>query len=1324
MNVYLRTTHSGVDHKILLKTNALIGRSKECNLRIPALAVSRQHCRIEIKADEISITDLGSSNGTKVNSVKLPEGKSQRLLDGDIIKLGGQRFTVIVSNPAIISPGVTQPLQVVADSDLAQTSIEDRDSDFFEALIGDEDPGEDLMLSDEEPSAPAATANPLATTLLDDPDSVSIYTDESDDDPADVSPSVIDEHAEFEIELHDDQLIAGSDEESSDGLDVTVPDVSAAMAGTVMDMSLASEEDVDLDHPTDDSALDEIAESVAQNTDDDDALSFLNDDEPLTQKSETSESEPSDLSATVIDAAVFSGDEDSAESESTFDPAINEAQNEDSESAAETDPDENVFSIPFADNDNDSTTSSGLDATVAEEIDISAAQDLESNAIDDTVEFDVMTESSDAATEFGAGLDAVGETNVESPQDSASKDSETDATDIAGVAAGILGAGAAATTGFVNAAAEATEELELSGPDQALAADPVESDPSTPDPEGSLEEPGEQQSDLFAEDGPVEVFDMDDVVDIDPAISFSSDDSDAEADIEVDIDVSADDTDAFVFDDDEDDDVEISMASSAEESVAPVAEVSIAEDLVFQEPTTAEAEAELIPGEQLDEEPSDIEEPVLEESVALEDEDLVSSFDATTDAGTSDEDAAIAFLDGDSDDDVEASQSDSSDDIALSFLSDDTDDDHESTTESPIAVESQDDVPAADSEDDDFEFVASNFAEELDDTDGDSDETVPEDGLDAVPVESADVTNEPRNNVISTVSGSVADIVAPILGGIENAAQAVQPDGELETPASESPAKDMVAFSDDDFIAIDESEAAQADDELSDDSAIEEMTIDVDVDTIDVEDNGFDELSFDDADEDGDFTFDISNSDDDPSPQPPVDPAHGNGSSKSDKNGGSGGFFGSMFGKKKSPERADGNSAATGVNEPRQSLAVMEPPNSDSESPESELEFDLNEVPKISPDNELAGTLFEHLSEFDIDEEARRVAQPEASPKQRANRKPRKSLNRRSVPRNQKRPSKYDGPSLFADLEIDLDSRDSLKTVVEIPESTTPSRTEDSERAELETATPEKSGLKTENTPATESGKLETEAESVVTETSSVESSGDQEPAPAKSSAVELVEFENSEVVEQSDDVAADPQTMSSIQETGADSIPAEVDSDTNCEVDADSRTDSETAIDPVSETETTVDNSFASVNETPGDQFNEHLGQTHREPTSVEEPVSNESSAAESSSRDLESPLPENPLAHQQDAVNDSTEDTQNKPDSSLDLQTEESIAELHPADEIADADAPKGKVDSELAVNGATQPSTKKPLPSETADVLDLLGTEGRCLERLLGLEDDDEG
>lgn len=65
---------------------AVIGRSSECQWMVSSGAVSRRHARVQRRGKEVTIEDLGSSNGTFVNGERLTGPRALR--DQDRVQLG------------------------------------------------------------------------------------------------------------------------------------------------------------------------------------------------------------------------------------------------------------------------------------------------------------------------------------------------------------------------------------------------------------------------------------------------------------------------------------------------------------------------------------------------------------------------------------------------------------------------------------------------------------------------------------------------------------------------------------------------------------------------------------------------------------------------------------------------------------------------------------------------------------------------------------------------------------------------------------------------------------------------------------------------------------------------------------------------------------------------------------------------------------------------------------------------------------------------------------------------------------------------------------
>jgi pSer/pThr/pTyr-binding forkhead associated (FHA) protein len=89
------------------KPEFLIGRAPDCDLRLRMSEVSRHHCIIRTTADEVTLVDLGSSNGTFLNGQRV---RSQAALhSGDEIRLGDCHFLVDLGDRGSIELGLTNP---------------------------------------------------------------------------------------------------------------------------------------------------------------------------------------------------------------------------------------------------------------------------------------------------------------------------------------------------------------------------------------------------------------------------------------------------------------------------------------------------------------------------------------------------------------------------------------------------------------------------------------------------------------------------------------------------------------------------------------------------------------------------------------------------------------------------------------------------------------------------------------------------------------------------------------------------------------------------------------------------------------------------------------------------------------------------------------------------------------------------------------------------------------------------------------------------------------------------------------------------------------
>lgn len=98
------TLYRGYGAKVFQKypvtgSSVVVGRDPTCEVRLTGAGVSRRHCQLVRGASGYVIEDLGSSNGTFVNGVKI-EGQ-RALQEGDRIVVMGHLLTYHVADEPI-----------------------------------------------------------------------------------------------------------------------------------------------------------------------------------------------------------------------------------------------------------------------------------------------------------------------------------------------------------------------------------------------------------------------------------------------------------------------------------------------------------------------------------------------------------------------------------------------------------------------------------------------------------------------------------------------------------------------------------------------------------------------------------------------------------------------------------------------------------------------------------------------------------------------------------------------------------------------------------------------------------------------------------------------------------------------------------------------------------------------------------------------------------------------------------------------------------------------------------------------------------------------
>lgn len=93
MDVNLVLLKKDGSHKVfpLPSSVTVIGRRHSCDLCIPLVSVSKKHCQLNLDNGVLKIRDLGSRNGTYLNSKRINDATIKA---GDSIKIGPLTFVL------------------------------------------------------------------------------------------------------------------------------------------------------------------------------------------------------------------------------------------------------------------------------------------------------------------------------------------------------------------------------------------------------------------------------------------------------------------------------------------------------------------------------------------------------------------------------------------------------------------------------------------------------------------------------------------------------------------------------------------------------------------------------------------------------------------------------------------------------------------------------------------------------------------------------------------------------------------------------------------------------------------------------------------------------------------------------------------------------------------------------------------------------------------------------------------------------------------------------------------------------------------------------
>jgi pSer/pThr/pTyr-binding forkhead associated (FHA) protein len=81
------------------QSRIVIGRSRSADVQLPHAAVSGTHASIREQDAGYVLVDEGSTNGTRINEIRVAPGRPKTLRNHDLVDLGGYRLTIDVGVP-------------------------------------------------------------------------------------------------------------------------------------------------------------------------------------------------------------------------------------------------------------------------------------------------------------------------------------------------------------------------------------------------------------------------------------------------------------------------------------------------------------------------------------------------------------------------------------------------------------------------------------------------------------------------------------------------------------------------------------------------------------------------------------------------------------------------------------------------------------------------------------------------------------------------------------------------------------------------------------------------------------------------------------------------------------------------------------------------------------------------------------------------------------------------------------------------------------------------------------------------------------------------
>lgn len=125
LNAALKVLGGKQDGKLipLATKKFLIGREQDCHLRPNSDSVSRHHCVITVDDFTVHVRDLGSSNGTFLNNIRLVGLREAK--NGDRLRIGSLEFEIVARKGAPVAVATPVPSSTGSEFSISDFALPD-----------------------------------------------------------------------------------------------------------------------------------------------------------------------------------------------------------------------------------------------------------------------------------------------------------------------------------------------------------------------------------------------------------------------------------------------------------------------------------------------------------------------------------------------------------------------------------------------------------------------------------------------------------------------------------------------------------------------------------------------------------------------------------------------------------------------------------------------------------------------------------------------------------------------------------------------------------------------------------------------------------------------------------------------------------------------------------------------------------------------------------------------------------------------------------------------------------------------------------------------